>query len=81
MISIDIKERSTWRGIIMVVTGIIALGFLAPIIFEMFNATSQEHLQLLIMKSTAIASAIGLIGQTVSGLIGTLFADKAGKND
>lgn len=79
MISIDIKERSTWRGAVMAVTGLFALGFLAPTIFEMFGATSQEHLQLLILKSTAIASAIGLAGQTASGLIGTLFSDKEGK--
>lgn len=81
MISIDIKERSTWRGIVMALTGLIALGCLAPTIFEMFGATSQEHLQLLILKSTAITSAIGLAGQTASGLIGTLFTDKVSKND
>lgn len=76
MISIDIKERSTWRGIVMVVTGLSALGFLSPIIVEMFNATTTEHLQFLGLKSTIIGAAIGLTGQTVSGLIGIIFSDK-----
>lgn len=76
MISIDIKERSTWRGIVMAVTGLLALGFLLPIIVEMFDATTTEHLQFLGLKSTIIGAAIGLTGQTVSGLIGIIFNDK-----
>lgn len=76
MISIDIKERSTWRGIVMAVTGLLALGFLLPIIVEMFDATTTEHLQFLGLKSTIIGAAIGLTGQTVSGLIGIIFSDK-----
>lgn len=76
MISIDIKERSTWRGIVMAITGLLALGFLLPIIVEMFDATTTEHLQFLGLKSTIIGAAIGLTGQTVSGLIGLIFSDK-----
>lgn len=76
MISIDIKERSTWRGIVMAITGLLALGFLLPIIVEMFDATTTEHLQFLGLKSTIIGTAIGLTGQTVSGLIGLIFSDK-----
>lgn len=76
MISINLSERSTWRGIVMAITGLFALGFIVPIIFEMLESTTNEHLQFLALKSTIIGSAIGLIGSTLSGLIGILFADK-----
>lgn len=76
MVSIDFKERSTWRGIIMAITGLLALSLILPIIVEMFNATTTEHLQFLGLKSTIIGAAIGLTGQTVSGLIGLIFSDK-----
>lgn len=76
MISVDFRERSTWRGIVMAVTGLLALGLISPIIVEMFNATTTEHLQFLGLKSTIIGAAIGLTGQTASGLIGIVFSDK-----
>lgn len=76
MISINLSERSTWRGIVMAITSLFALGFIVPIIFSMFDATTTEHLQFLALKSTIIGSAIGLTGSTLSGLIGILFADK-----
>lgn len=76
MISVDFKERSTWRGVVMSVTGLFALSLTLPIIVEMFNATTTEHLQFLGLKSTIIGAAIGLTGQTVSGLIGIIFNDK-----
>ena len=76
MISINLSERSTWRGIVMAITGLFALGFIVPIILSMFDATTTEHLQFLALKSTVIGSAISLTGSTLSGLIGILFADK-----
>lgn len=77
MFSINLSERSTWRGIVMAITGLFALGLITPIIFDMFEATTTEHLQFLGLKSTIIGAAIGLAGQTVSGLIGIVFGDKA----
>lgn len=76
MISVDFRERSTWRGIVMVVTGLTALGFILPIIYYMYGATTIEHLQFLALKSTTIGAAIGLTGSTISGLIGVIFSDK-----
>jgi len=60
----------------MSVTGLSALGFILPIIYYMYGATTTEHLQFLALKSTTIGAAIGLTGSTISGLIGVVFSDK-----
>ncbi len=77
MISVDFRECSTWRGVVMAVTGLTALGLILPIIYYMYGATTTEHLQFLALKSTTIGAAIGLAGSTISGLIGVIFSDKA----
>lgn len=76
MISIDLKERSTWRGIAMAIAGGFGLYYIGPEISALSTATTTEQVQFLALKSTAIATAIGLAGQTASGLIGIIFSDK-----
>ena len=76
MISIDLKERSTWRGIAMVIAGGFGMYYIGPEIAALSAATTTEQVQFLTLKSTAVATAVGLAGQTVSGLIGIIFSDK-----
>lgn len=76
MISIDLKERSTWRGIAMVIAGGFGMYYIGPEIAALSAATTAEQVQFLTLKSTAVATAVGLAGQTVSGLIGIIFSDK-----
>ena len=76
MISIDMKERSTWRGIAMVIAGGFGMYYIGPEIAALSAATTTEQVQFLTLKSTAVATAVGLAGQTVSGLIGIIFSDK-----
>lgn len=76
MISINLSERSTWRGAVRIVAGSIGLCLLVPVVIEIANATSPEQIKFALTKATAFASAPGLVGETISGIIGFLFSDK-----
>lgn len=76
MIAIDLKERSTWRGIATAIAGSAGLYYIGPEVAALSAATTTEQVQFIALKSTAIATAIGLAGQTASGLIGVIFSDK-----
>lgn len=80
MITIDLSERSTWRGAAMAVAGAGGLYLIIPEILEISHAASSAQLEFALAKVTALASAIGLAGQTASGLIGIMFSDK-GQSD
>jgi hypothetical protein len=80
MITIDLSERSTWRGAVMAVAGAGGLYLIIPEIMAISQAESSAQLGFALEKVTALASGIGLAGQTASGLIGMLFGDK-GKSD
>lgn len=75
MITIDLSERSTWRGAAMAVAGAGGLYLIIPEILQISHAASSEQLEFALAKVTALASAIGLAGQTASGLIGVMFSD------
>lgn len=75
MIAIDMKEPSTWRGIAMSIAGAAGLWYIAPEIGALSKATTADQVQFFLSKATALATAIGLAGQTASGLIGILFSD------
>jgi hypothetical protein len=76
MITIDLSERSTWRGAIMAVAGAGGLYLIIPEILAISQAESSAQIGFAVEKVTALASGIGLAGQTASGLIGMLFGDK-----
>lgn len=80
MITIDLSERSTWRGAAMAVAGAGGLYLIVPEIMAISQAESSAQLGFALEKVTALASGIGLAGQTVSGLIGVMFSDQ-GKSD
>lgn len=80
MITIDLSERSTWRGAAMAVAGAGGLYLIIPEILQISHAASSAQLEFALAKVTALASAIGLAGQTASGLIGVMFSDK-GQSD
>jgi hypothetical protein len=79
MIFIDFLQPSTWRGIVMAASGIAGLYFIVPEIMALSASSTPEQVQFFLSKTTALASAIGLAGQTASGLIGTIFSDKEAK--
>ncbi len=76
MIKIDISQPSTWRGAVMAVAGFAGLWYIAPEISALSKATTAEQVGFFLSKASALATAIGLAGQTMSGLIGLLFIDK-----
>ena len=76
MITIDLSDGSTWRGAVMAATGAVGLYLIA-----ISNAESSAQIGFALEKVTALASGIGLAGQTASGLIGMLFSDKGKQND
>ncbi|MBK7544098.1 MAG: hypothetical protein IPI57_20670 [Candidatus Competibacteraceae bacterium] len=76
MISVDFTQPSTWRGVVMAVTGIAGLYYIGPEISALSASSTPDQVQFFLSKTTALASAIGLAGQTASGLIGTIFSDK-----
>lgn len=80
MITIDLSERSTWRGAAMAVAGAGGLYLIIPEILEISHAASSAQLEFALAKVTALATAIGLAGQMASGLIGIMFSDK-GQSD
>lgn len=80
MITIDLSERSTWRGAAMVAAGAGGLWLIVPEILAISHAASSTQLEFALSKVTALATAIGLAGQTASGLIGVMFSDQ-GKSD
>lgn len=80
MITIDLSERSTWRGAAMAVAGAGGLYLIIPEILEISRAASSAQLEFALAKVTALATAIGLAGQMASGLIGIMFSDK-GQSD
>jgi hypothetical protein len=80
VITIDLSERSTWRGAAMAVAGAGGLYLIIPEILQISHAASSAQLEFALAKVTALASAIGLAGQTASGLIGVMFSDK-GQSD
>lgn len=80
MITIDLSERSTWRGAAMAVAGAGGLYLIIPEILQISHAASSAQLEFALAKVTALASAIGLAGQMASGLIGVMFSDK-GQSD
>lgn len=79
MIFVDFTQPSTWRGIVMVASGIAGLYFIGPEIVALSASSTPDQVQFFLSKATALASAIGLAGQTASGLIGTIFSDKEAK--
>lgn len=76
MISVDFSQPSTWRGIAMAGAGIAGGWYMLPEIQSLSSASTPDQVQFFLSKTTALATAIGLFGQTVSGLIGILFNDK-----
>jgi hypothetical protein len=76
MISVDFTQPSTWRGIVMAASGVVGLYFIGPEIAALSASSTPDQVQFFLSKTTALASAIGLAGQTASGLIGTIFNDK-----
>ncbi len=80
MIQIDILQPSTWRGSVMTLAGAAGIWYIAPEIQALSHATTTDQVQFLLSKTTAMATAIGLAGQTASGLIGILFSDKGSTN-
>lgn len=81
MITIDLSDGSTWRGAVMAATGAVGLYLIIPEIIAISNAESSAQIGFALEKVTALASGIGLAGQTASGLIGMLFSDKGKQND
>ena len=75
MISINLSERSTWRGAAMAAAGAGGLYLIIPEIVAISQAASSAQLEFSLAKVTALASAVGLAGQTASGLIGVMFSD------
>lgn len=80
MIQIDINQPSTWRGAAMTLAGAAGLWYIAPEISALSQATTADQVQFFLGKATALATAIGLAGQTASGFIGILFSDKGAAN-
>lgn len=80
MIQIDINQPSTWRGAVMTLAGAAGLWYIAPEISALSKATTAEQVGFFLSKASALATAIGLAGQTASGLIGILFSDKEVSN-
>lgn len=80
MIKVDFSERSTWRGVTMIVAGLAGLYLIGPEIVAISKTTDSAQLQFVLSKVTALATAIGLAGQTASGLIGIIFSDKGQGN-
>lgn len=76
MISVDFSQPSTWRGIAMAGAGFAGLWYLLPEINAIYEAVTNEQLQFHGKKIETLAMAIGLAGQTISGLVGVLFNDK-----
>ena len=76
MININLSERSTWRGMVRIVAGSVGLCLLVPVAIEIAQATSPDQIKFALTKATAFASASGLVGETITGLIGFLFSDK-----
>lgn len=65
----------------MFVAGAGGLYLIVPEILAISHAESSAQIGFAIEKVTALASGIGLAGQTASGLIGMLFGDKVKQND
>lgn len=80
MIQIDFSQPSTWRGSAMTLAGAAGLWYIAPEIQALSQATTADQVQFFLSKTTALATAIGLAGQTASGLVGVLFSDKGKTN-
>lgn len=76
MVKIDFSQSSTWRGIVMALAGCVGLYLMAPDIVALSASSTTEQVQFFLAKTTALATSIGLVGQTISGLIGTIFSDK-----
>lgn len=76
MINIDITQPSTWRGTVMALAGGAGLWYISPEIAALAAATTTDQVQFHLSKATALATAIGLSGQTASGVIGMIFSDK-----
>lgn len=55
--------------------GAAGLWYISPEISALAKATTADQVQFFLGKATALATAIGLVGQTASGLIGILFDD------
>jgi drug/metabolite transporter (DMT)-like permease len=72
---INWSQPSTWRGVVMGLCGVVALGLGLPVIRELLAATSVDQISMAAAKGAALASLFSVIGQSVSGLIGTLFSD------
>lgn len=56
--------------------GIAGGWYMLPEIQSLSSASTPDQVQFFLSKTTALATAISLFGQTVSGLIGILFSDK-----
>ena len=76
MVKINFSQPSTWRGIVMALAGCAGLYLMAPEIAALSASSTIEQVQFFLAKTTALATGIGLVGQTISGLIGTIFSDK-----
>ena len=63
----DKAERAAGAG---------GLYLIIPEIVAISQAASSAQLEFSLAKVTALASAVGLAGQTASGLIGVMFSDK-----
>jgi hypothetical protein len=75
MIQIELSQPSTWRGVFMAMAGLSGLWYIAPEISALSKAATPEQVQFFLGKATALATAIGLAGQTASGMIGIIFSD------
>ena len=76
MLSVDLSQPSTWRGVAMLLAGAIATWLIAPEIAAIRVAIDLEQVQFASTKALALGTACSALGQIASGLIGVLFSDK-----